>query len=203
MNDLLYYGSVLGLPAGTAIASMRNIKNLEDQITPDLVSPDLNVGVVRDIRRPDQAIGYKPTTADMGAENANRQFQHAQNRAQRFAFEAGQDESKIRQEEAIRENQNRQRLMDAEIANQEERIRAGTQAQKYFRELGRRDQSLIGGAETIANIGVANQYTQSMGRLELAKGMMRAGDVEGAKRMLGIRKKGGKMTKFSNRYGTR
>jgi hypothetical protein len=197
LNDLLYYGATVGLPVGKAIQSTIMMNRLKDQLVPDLQSPDLNVGVVRDIRRPEQSIKYNPTTADVGAENANRQFQLAQNRAQRFAFDAGQDESKIRQEEAVRENQNRQRMMDTEIGNKKKGIASQLAAQRYFTELGQRNQAVIGGAETIADIGMQNQYVRSMKQMELAKAMMRKGDIEGAKRLLGIRKNGGRLTKFS------
>jgi hypothetical protein len=197
LNDLLYYGATVGLPFGKAIQSTIMMNRLKDKLVSDLQSPDLNVGVVRDIRRPEQSIKYNPTTTDVGAENANRQFQLAQNRAQRFAFDAGQDESKIRQEEAVRENQNRQRMMDAEIGNKKKGIASQLAAQRYFTELGQRNQAVIGGAETIADIGMQNQYVRSMKQMELAKAMMRKGNIEGAKRLLGIRKNGGRLTKFS------
>jgi hypothetical protein len=197
LNDLLYYGATVGLPFGKAIQSTIMMNKLKDKLVPDLQSPDLNVGVVRDIRRPEQSIKYNPTTADVGAENANRQFQLAQNRAQRFAFDAGQDESKIRQEEAVRENQNRQKMMDAEIANKKKGIASQLAAQRYFTELGQRNQAVIGGAETLADIGMQNQYVRSMKQMELAKAMMRKGNIEGAKKILGIRKNGGRLTKFS------
>jgi hypothetical protein len=197
LNDLLYYGATVGLPFGKAIQSTIMMNRLKDKLVPDLQSPDLNVGVVRDIRRPEQSIKYNPTTADVGAENANRQFQLAQNRSQRFAFDAGQDESKIRQEEAVRENQNRQKMMDAEIANKKKGIASQLAAQRYFTELGQRNQAVIGGAETLADIGMQNQYVRSMKQMELAKAMMRKGNIEGAKKILGIRKNGGRLTKFS------
>jgi hypothetical protein len=36
-----------------------------------------------------------------------------------------------------------------------------------------------------------------MKQMELAKAMMRKGNIEGAKKILGIRKNGGRLTKFS------
>jgi hypothetical protein len=88
-------------------------------------------------------------------------------------------------------------MMDAEIANKKKGIASQLAAQRYFTELGQRNQAVIGGAETLADIGMQNQYVRSMKQMELAKAMMRKGNIEGAKKILGIRKNGGRLTKFS------
>lgn len=134
MGDLLSAGLRYGLPLAYLGASQAQVKKLRKQAKPELTSPNLMTGAVRDMPRPN--FGLPPSPERGGSSlaefmNAGVQRDAFQRNAE-LDFEYKNALNRQGQENQILDRTNQQAMIDAQIQNQEELSQASLAANELL-----------------------------------------------------------------------
>lgn len=126
LGDILSVGLRYGLPLAYLGATQRQIKKLRDQAKPDLKSPNLMMGSVRDLPRPNFALPYSPETggSSLAEYMNNATARDAFQRTAELDFENKNALNRQNQEDRIIDRQNQQASIEAQVLNQEELFNA-------------------------------------------------------------------------------
>ncbi len=134
LGDLLSAGLRYGLPLAYLGATQGQVRKLRKAAQPNLKSPNLMTGTVRDLPRPNFAL---PTSPERGgsslAEYMNAGVaRDSVQRGNELNFEYQNALNRQQQENQILDRTNQQAMLDAQIKNQEELSRASLAANELL-----------------------------------------------------------------------
>lgn len=134
LGDLLGAGLRYGIPLAYLGASHKQVRKLRRDMKPDLQAPQLMTGSVKDIPRPNFATPYNP---DMGGSSLaefmnNGLSRDSMQRSQEAEFEFKNAQNRQGQENQIMDRTNQQKIMQANVNNQEQLFNAQMAAQELL-----------------------------------------------------------------------
>jgi hypothetical protein len=126
MGDLLSTGLRYGIPLAYLGASQRQIKKLRGKVDPNLQSPDLMTGTVRDMPRPNFALPANPETGGSSLSEFmnNGLARDAFQRDHELDFQMKNAINRQAQEDRIVDRTNQKKSIDAQVHNQDELFNA-------------------------------------------------------------------------------
>lgn len=195
-----------GIPAAYLGAEQHQINHLRHMINPHLVAPELMVGAVQDLPRPDFSLPYDPGMGGSSLTEAHNSGLARDEfaRRSRNEWEMNNASSRLQQHNAIIDRLNQQAQVKAGITNQGELIKANNAMQEMGYLLQDRGQT-AGSLFNNLDQGIYGaQVSKDARNLSQAQEIVRnpdrypsKADQDWARQVLGSRRKNGGKLRFS------
>lgn len=204
-GDILAGAVKYGIPAAYLAAEQHQINHLRDYINPHLTAPELMVGQVQDLARPDFSLPYDPRQGGSSLAEATNSGLARQKftRSARNNFEVNNAMNRQAQRNAIIDRLNQQSQVRASTSNQEKLIRASNAMSEMGFLLGDRGQTAASLFGNLDNGIYGAQTARDSRNLTQAQEIVRnperynESDQQWARRVLGSRRKMGGKMKYS------
>lgn len=153
-----------GVPLAVLLSSDTRARKLRKDINVDLEEPELMVGRVRGMRRPNFALRRRdPMGSSLAEFTASQRFGDAFQRDQEIAFEMADEQSRIAQENQVLDRQNHNILARNQVRNQEKLIGSNISAQELlYNTLPFKQEALLGIYHNLQSDVAQNAYTNSI-----------------------------------------
>ena len=167
------------IPTAMAIGRNRQNKRLRKGSRVDLVAPQLNTGVVRNLPRPNFKLRTRvPTGSSLSEEVAGQKFADAFQRDAEININNSQ--SRIQQERAILDAENQQAMINAQTENQEQLANQRIDAAELFQNKRVNDDAILGIHHTLNSTIAQNKATDAGKRAMAFRSLVTSGNVKAA-----------------------
>lgn len=201
-----------GIPLAVLLQQSKAAKRLREDSKVDLEEPELNVGRVRSMRRPNFGLRRRePAGSSLAEMVAGQKYGDAFQRDQEIQFEMNDDASRIAQENQVLDRTNQNTLVKNQIRNQERMQRGNVAAQELLGlNIPFQQEALLGLYHNVQSDVSQNAYVGAMERSQAAAAVLTNPASSAEERQaasdyimgkLGKGSKGGKLSAKSKFYG--